>query len=122
MAEQVYEDEEVMPWAEDVNGLNIICSDLTLLGFKCTWYEIKSRDMNEKGKDLIFYNKPYMPLAGLHGPLHVGVCTQSVTAPTPAQDVHAHTLWYCLLLLSQRGGGMHVLKYILLIHFEWLTY
>ena len=26
-------------------------------GFNCTWYEIKSRDMNEKGKDFIFYNK-----------------------------------------------------------------
>ena len=25
-----------------------------------------SRDINEKGKDFIFYNKPYMPSAGLH--------------------------------------------------------
>ena len=33
---------------------------LPLLGFKCTWYEIKPRDMNEKGKDVISYNKPYM--------------------------------------------------------------
>ena len=31
---------------------------LPLLGLKCTWYEIKSRDMNEKGKDFIFHNKP----------------------------------------------------------------
>ena len=27
---------------------------LSLLGFKCTCFEIKSRDMNEKGKDFIF--------------------------------------------------------------------
>ena len=27
---------------------------LSLLGFECTWYEIKSRDMNEKGNDFIF--------------------------------------------------------------------
>ena len=33
-------------------------------------------DMTEKGKDFIFYNKPYlymMPSAGLHDPLHM-VC------------------------------------------------
>ena len=33
--------------------------------------QIKSRDMNEKGRDFIFYYKPYMPSAGLHGPLHM---------------------------------------------------
>ena len=44
---------------------------LPLLGFKCTWYEIKSRDINAKGKDFIFYNKLCTPSAGLHGPLHM---------------------------------------------------
>ena len=33
-------------------------------------------------------------------------------------DLHEHTQWYCLLLLGQRGRGVHVLKYILLIPFE----
>ena len=69
--------------------------------------------MNEKGKDLIFYNKPYMPSAGLHGPLHM-----AMVCPTPALDLHAHTQWHCLLLLGQRGGGVHVRKCILLIPFE----
>ena len=40
-------------------GLRAYALTLPLLGFKCTWYEIKSRDMNEKGNDFIFYNKPY---------------------------------------------------------------
>ena len=52
-------------------GLRAYALTLPLLVFKCTQYEIKSRDMNEKGKDFIFYNKPYMPSAGLHGPLHM---------------------------------------------------
>ena len=71
--------------------------------------------MNEKGKHFIFYNKPYMPSAGLHGPLHMAcaLCPCSL-----ALDLHAHTQWHCLLLLGQRGGGVHVLKYILLIPFE----
>ena len=30
----------------------------------------------------------------------------------------ACTQWYCLLLFGQMGGGVHVLKYILLIPFE----
>ena len=56
---------------------------LPLLGFECIWYELKSRDMNEEGKDLIFYNKPYMPLAGLHGPLHMvcALCPCSLLTP-----------------------------------------
>ena len=36
-------------------GLRAYALTLPLLEFKCTWYEIKSRDMNEKGKDFIFY-------------------------------------------------------------------
>ena len=76
--------------------------------------------MNEKGKEFIFYNKPCMPSAGLHGPLHMAmVCALSpVPAPTLALDLHAHTQLYCLLLLGQRGRGVHVLKCILLIPFE----
>ena len=94
---------------------------LPLLGFECTWYEIKSRDMNEKGKEFIFYNKPYMPSAGLHGPLHMVCALSHVPATTLALDLHAHTQLYCLLLLGQRGGGVegwrgggvHVLSYSL---------
>ena len=75
--------------------------------------------MNPKGKEFIFYNKPYMPSAGLHGPLHMVCALSPVPAPTLALDLHAHTQLYCLLLLlGQRGGGVHVLKYILLIPFE----
>ena len=44
--------------------------------------------MNEKGKDFIFYNKLYMPLAGLHGPLHMvcarSACTHTVALPAAA--------------------------------------
>ena len=77
--------------------------------------------MNEKEKDLIFYDKPYHAFSRpswsiAHG--H-GVCTLFLLpAPTPALDLHAHTQWHCLLLLGQRGGGVHVLKYILLIPFD----
>ena len=40
-----------------------------------------SRDINEKGKDFIFYNKPYILSAGLHGPLHMARCVHFVPAP-----------------------------------------
>ena len=62
--------------------------------------------MNEKGKEFIFYNKPYMPSAGLHGPLHMVCALSPFPAPTLALDLHAHTQLYCLLLLGQRGGGV----------------
>ena len=70
-------------------GLRAYALTLPLLGFECTWYELKSRDMNEKGKEFIFYNKPYMPSAGLHGPLHM-VCALS---PAPsARSACTHTV------------------------------
>ena len=100
-------------------GLRAYALTLPLLGFECTWYEIKSKDMNEKGKEFIFYNKPYMPSAGLHGPLHMTCALSPVPAPTLALDLHAYTQLYCLLLLGQRGGGVHVLKCIL--HSSQLT-
>ena len=51
---------------------------------KCRCFEIKSRDMNEKEKNFIFYNKPYMPSAGLHGPLHMAmVCALSLSLLLP---------------------------------------
>ena len=97
-------------------GLRAYALTLLLLGFKRTLYEIKSRDMNERGNDFMFYNKPYMPSAPSRSIAH-GVCTLSLLpAPTLALDLHAHTQWHCLLLLGQRGGV--VLKYILLIPFE----
>ena len=34
-----------------------------------------------------------------------GVFTQSVPTSTLALGLHAHTQWYCLLLLGQRSGG-----------------
>ena len=77
--------------------------------------------MNEKGKDFTFYNKLYI-MPSLQQAFMViahGVCTLSLLpAPTPALDLNAHTQWYCLLLLGQRGGVVHVLKCILLIPFE----
>ena len=109
---------QVIGWLREGKGLRAYALTLPLLGFECTWYEIKSRDMNEKGKEFIFYNKPYMPSAGLHGPLHMVCALSPVPAPTLALDLHAHTQLYCLLLLGQRGGGVHVLKCILLIPFE----
>ena len=39
-------------------------------------------------------------------------CVHSDPAATLALDLHAHTQLYCLLLLGQRGGGVHVLKCI----------
>ena len=72
-------------------GLRAYALTLPLLGFKCTLYEIKSRDMNEKGKDFISYNKPYMPSAGLHGPLHMVHCTwcvHSVHYTPPGRDLY----------------------------------
>ena len=100
-------------------GLRAYALTLPLLGFKCTWYQIKFRDMNEKGKDLIFYNKPYMPSAGLHGPWHMAmVCALCPCSLLPPQHkICMHTQWRCLLL-GQRGGGVHVLKYNLLIPFD----
>ena len=62
-------------------------------------------------KNIYAFRRPSWSIAHGHG-----VCTQSVPAPTLALDLHAHTLW--LLLLGQRGGGVHVLKYILHIPFE----
>ena len=74
--------------------------------------------MNEKGKDFIFYNKPYASSRPSWSIAH-GVCTMSLLpAFTLELDLHAHTQWHCLLLLGQRGGGVHVLKCILLIPFE----
>ena len=75
--------------------------------------------MNERGKDFMFYNKPYYAFSRPSRSIAHGVCTLSLLpAPTLALDLHAHTQWHCLLLLGQRGGVVHVLKYILLIPFE----
>ena len=54
-------------------------------------YEIKSRDMNEKGKDFIFYNKPYMPSAGLDGPLHM-VCALCPCSHPSTRSACTHTV------------------------------
>ena len=73
-------------------GLRAYALTLPLLGFECTWYEIKSRDMNEKGKEFIFYNKPYMPIAGLHGPLHMVCALSPVPCSYPsARSACTHT-------------------------------
>ena len=65
-------------------GLQAYALTLLLLGFKCTWYKIKSRDMSDKGKDYVFYNKPYMPSAGLHGSLHMALmCAFSLSLILP---------------------------------------
>ena len=77
---------------------------LLLLGFKCTWYELKSKAINA-------FRRPSCTIA------HGGGLSL-LPAPTLALDLHAHTLWHCLLLLGQSRGGVHVLKYILFIPFE----
>ena len=56
------------------------------------------------------FSKPSWSIAHGHG-----VCTQSVPASTLALARHAHTQWYCLLLLGQRDGGLRVLRFISLI-------
>ena len=49
--------------------------------------------MNEKGKDFIFYNQPYMPSTSLYGPLHMALwCVHSDPAPTLVLDLHAPTV------------------------------
>ena len=74
-------------------GLQAYALTLPLLGFKCTRYEIKSRDMNEKGKDLIFYNKPYTPSAGLHIPLHMAmVCALCPCSHPSARSACTNTV------------------------------
>ena len=124
----IQEDEEVMPqnlqgrrFGHNLlirGGLRAYALTLPLLGFKCTWHEIKSTDMNEKGKDFIFYNIPYAFSRPSWSIVH-GVCTMTLLpAPTLELDLHAHTQSHCLLLLGQRGGRVHVLKCILLIPFE----
>ena len=70
-------------------GLRAYALTLPLLEFKCTRYEIKSRDMNEKGKDFIFYNKSYVPSAGLHGPLHM-VCALCPCSDPSARSACSH--------------------------------
>ena len=99
-------------------GLRAYALTLPLLGFECTWYEIKSRDRIRKERNSFSITNHNMPSAGLHGPLHMVCALSPVPAPTLALDLHAHTQLYCLLLLWQRGGGVHVLKCILLIPFE----
>ena len=74
--------------------------------------------MNEKGKEFILYNKPYMPSAGLQSPLHRVCALSPIPAPTLALDLHAHTQLYFLPLLGQMGEGVHVIKFIFLIPFE----
>ena len=67
-------------------GLRAYTLTIRILGFKCTWFEIKSGDMNEKGKEFMFYNKPYMPSAGLHSPLHMAmVCAFCPCSLLPLQ-------------------------------------
>ena len=84
-------------------GLQAYALTLPHLGFKCTRYEIKSRDMNEKGKEFIFYNKQYMPSAGLHGPLHM-VCAMVYAGQQATIDhLPVWVYWqmvYCGLLTS----------------------
>ena len=93
-------------------GLRAYALTLPLLGFKCTWYEIKSGDMNEKGKDFIFYNKPYAFSRPSWSIAH-GVCTLSLLpAPTLALDLHTHTA------AAWVEGWRGVLKCIFLIPFE----
>ena len=51
----------------------------------------KSRDLNEKGNDFIFYNKLHIPSACFIV-LASGVCTQPGPVSTLTLNLHAHTL------------------------------
>ena len=76
-------------------GLRAYTLTLSLLGFKCTHYDIKSNDMNEKEKDFISSNKSYMPSAGLHGPLHMAMVCALCPAPCSypsARSACTHTV------------------------------
>ena len=85
-------------------GLRAYALTLSLLGFECTWYEIKSRDMNEKGKDFIFYYKPYLPSAGLHGPLHMARCVHSVS-PCSYPSARSACTYTVVLPAAAWAGG-----------------
>ena len=73
-------------------GLRAYALTLALLGFECTWYEIKSRGMNEKGKEFIFYNKPYAFSRSSWSIAH-GVCTLPCPCSYPsARSACTHTV------------------------------
>ena len=73
-------------------GLRAYALTISLLGFKWTWYEIKSKDMNEKGKDFIFCNKSYMLQQAFMVHFTWPWCVHSDPTPTLALDLHAHTV------------------------------
>ena len=74
-------------------GLRAYALKLPRLVFKCTWYETKSRDMNEKGKDFIFYYKLYILQQAFM--VHCTWCVYSVPAPCShhsARSAYIHTV------------------------------
>ena len=95
-------------------GLRAYALTLPLLGFKCTWYEIKSRDVNQKGKDFIFIfcNKPnmegpIMPSTGLHASLHMAMCVHSI-CPCFYPSARSACTHKVVLPAAAWGGGVHV--------------
>ena len=80
--------------SEATVGLRAYALTLPLLRFKCTSYEIKSKDMNEKGKDFFPIQQTIcMPSAGLHGPLHmVMVCAPCSYFSTRSACTHTGIL------------------------------
>ena len=69
--------------------------------------------MIEKGKDFIFYYKPYiMPSAGLHGPLHMARYVHSVSPCSCPRARSACTHTVVLPAAAWAGGrGVHVLRF-----------
>ena len=60
-------------------GLQAYALTISLLGFECTRYEIKSRDMNEKEKDFIYITNHICLQHAVM--VHCTWCVHSVPAP-----------------------------------------
>ena len=74
-------------------GLRAYALTLPLLGFECTWYEIKSRDMNEKGKEFIFYKQTIYAFSRPSWSIAHGVCTLPCPCSYPsARSACTHTV------------------------------
>ena len=69
-------------------GLRAYALTIPLLGFECTWTEIKSRDMNEKGKGLFSITNHICLQQGFMVPCSYpsarSACTHTVVLPAAA--------------------------------------
>ena len=96
---QNFKIQEVMQAYMLRGGLRAYAMTISLLGFECTCYEIKSRDTNEKGTFFFITNHICLQQVFM---VHCTWpwCVHSVPAPTLTPGLHAHTQGHCLLLLG----------------------